>query len=103
MSSASIGEGFGTGLRDRVRYIRDQAQGLANAASTPLDGIKGNITDITGLVGQSRQAAAQMPGTVINNYNLSQTNNSPKSLSALDTYQARRRQISMLKAATQGG
>ncbi|MBO6208444.1 MAG: phage tail tape measure protein [Lachnospiraceae bacterium] len=97
------GEGFGNGLRDMVRYIRDQAQGLANAASTPLDGIKGNITDITGLVGQSRQAVAQMPGTVINNYNLSQTNNSPKSLSALDTYQARRRQISMLKAATQGG
>ncbi|MBO4592370.1 MAG: phage tail tape measure protein, partial [Eubacterium sp.] len=35
---------------------------------------------------------------VTNNYNLNQTNNSPKSLSALETYQARRQQIALLKS-----
>ena len=35
---------------------------------------------------------------VTNNYNMNQTNNSPKSLSALETFQARRQQLSMLKS-----
>lgn len=35
---------------------------------------------------------------VTNNYNLNQTNNSPKSLSALETYQARRQQLALLKS-----
>ena len=35
---------------------------------------------------------------VVNNYSLVQNNTSPKSLSALETYQARRQQIAMIKA-----
>ena len=37
---------------------------------------------------------------VTNNYNLVQNNTSPKSLSALETYQARRQQIALVKAMT---
>ena len=39
--------------------------------------------------------------TIINNYNLVQNNTSPKPLSALETYRARRQQVSMVKAMTQ--
>ena len=39
-------------------------------------------------------------GFVFQFYNLVQNNTSPKSLSALETYQARRKQIAMMKAAT---
>ena len=95
------GEGFGDGLKSMVSYIKDQANALARTASTPLDGLKSNVTDISGLVNRNGQGAVG-PATVINNYNLSQVNNSPKSLSALETYQARRRQIAMMKAATGG-
>lgn len=94
------GEGFGDGLKSMLSYIREQAAVLAGAASMPLNEVKSNVTDISGIVGRNGYGNA---GTVINNYNMSQVNNSPKSLSALETYQARRRQISMLKAMTQGG
>ena len=40
--------------------------------------------------------------SVVNNYNLVQNNTSPKSLSALDTYRARRQQIAMLKVKVGG-
>ena len=43
---------------------------------------------------------AQTYNSVINNYNLVQNNTSPKSLSALQTYQARRQQLAMVKAMT---
>lgn len=39
--------------------------------------------------------------SIVNNYNLVQNNTSPKALSALDTYRARRQQVSMVKAMTQ--
>lgn len=40
--------------------------------------------------------------SVVNNYNLVQNNTSPKSLSALETYRARRQQIAMLKVKVGG-
>lgn len=42
-----------------------------------------------------------LKASFVNNYNLVQNNTSPKALSALDTYRARRQQVSMVKAMTQ--
>ena len=91
------GEGFIDGILSMIRKAKAAANELASAVSTPLDGISGEI-------GSFRAAAPMMPGGmaagggVVNNYNLVQNNNSPKSLSALETYQARRRQIALVKA-----
>ena len=91
------GEGFVDGILSMIRKAKAAANELASAVSTPLDGISGEI-------GSFRAAAPMMPGGmaagggVVNNYNLVQNNNSPKSLSALETYQARRRQIALVKA-----
>lgn len=91
------GEGFIDGILSMIRKAKAAANELASAVSTPLDGISGEI-------GSFRAAAPMIPGEmgvgggVVNNYNLVQNNNSPKSLSALETYQARRRQIALVKA-----
>lgn len=91
------GEGFVDGILSMIRKAKAAANELASAVSTPLDGISGEI-------GSFRAAAPMIPGGmgagggVVNNYNLVQNNNSPKSLSALETYQARRRQIALVKA-----
>lgn len=90
------GEGFVDGVMSLMRRAKAAASELASAVSSPLDGISGEI-------GSFRAAAplsAYGPGAggVVNNYNLVQNNNSPKSLSALETYQARRRQIALVKA-----
>ena len=91
------GEGFVDGVMSLIKRAKQAASELASTVSTPLEGISGEI-------GSFRSAAAA-PGmygstrnSVVNNYNLVQNNNSPKSLSALETYQARRRQIALVKA-----
>ena len=60
----------------------------------------GNISGIRAAVAQPGAAggSGRIGSTVNNTYNLVQNNTSPKSLSALDTYQARRQQVAMLKA-----
>ena len=60
----------------------------------------GNISGIRAAVAQpgSTGGSGRIGSTVNNTYNLVQNNTSPKSLSALDTYQARRQQVAMLKA-----
>ena len=88
------GEGFVDGIMSLIQKAKSAANELAGVVSTPL-------TDITAEVGSFRAAAPNtITGSagVINNYNLVQNNNSPKSLSALETYQARRRQIALVKA-----
>ena len=87
------GEGFVDGLMSLIRKAKSAAAELANVVSTPLDSITGSIGMIQGSVPMSQVSAG-----VVNNYNLVQNNNSPKSLSALETYQARRRQIALVKA-----
>ena len=49
---------------------------------------------------QHRAAAVTGGRSTVNNntYNLVQNNTSPKALTALETYQARRQQVAMLKA-----
>lgn len=94
------GEGFGNGLKNMIGYVKEKASDLAQSVSTPLDDFKGSI-DSAKLNVNRQNASASQNNVVTNNYNLVQNNNSPKSLSALETYRARRQQIAMMKAATQ--
>ena len=91
------GEGFRNGLLDVVNDVKKAANLLADAATIPFD--TGDISGIRGTVNAANPGAvAQGSSSVVNNYNLVQNNTSPKALSALETYQARRRQIAMVKA-----
>lgn len=90
------GEGFVDGVMSLMRRAKAAASELASAVSSPLDGISGEIASFRAAAPQS--AYGPGAGGVVNNYNLVQNNNSPKSLSALETYQARRRQIALVKA-----
>lgn len=87
------GEGFVEGLTSLIKKAKSAAASLAGAVSSPLDGLTGDIGMLQGAVAPAAGSAG-----VVNNYNLVQNNNSPKSLSALETYQARRRQIALVKA-----
>lgn len=93
------GEGFVNGLKDTVNSVKKVAQDMAQSVATPLDGIKTNIGSMKASVGDSNGLVPQS-NTTINNYNLTQNNTSPKSLSALETYQARRQQVALVKAMT---
>lgn len=95
------GEGFDNGLMSIVNSVQKTAGMIANAVSTPLDnisvdGVSGARLAVQGVSGVN----GMNNNNVINNYNLVQNNSSPKPLTALETYQARRRQIAMMKAAT---
>lgn len=92
------GEGFGDGLLHMIRYIRSAATSLADMVATPLDDVLGDVSDFRGSVPQT--TGAMGGSSVTNNYNLVQNNTSPRSLSALETYQARRQQIALVKAFT---
>lgn len=84
------GEGYVNGLLGMIRDAKSAATQFANSVSSPLEG----LSDIGGIIGRTGTTA----GSVINNYNLVQNNTSPKALTALETYQARRRQIALIKA-----
>ncbi len=95
-----VGLGFGDGIVDSIRQARKDARAFINSIAEPFDSIqlgamKGNVNAAN--VGKCTSSNQ----TIINNYNLVQNNTSPKSLSALETYRARRQQVSMLKAMTQ--
>ena len=82
-----------------VAGVRDSAAQLMQGAAVPLN--FGNISGVRAAVNNPHRAAAIAGGrsTVNNNtYNLVQNNTSPKALTALETYQARRQQVAMLKA-----
>lgn len=88
------GEGFAIGLRDTIGSVKKSASTLVEATSASLSDVKSALTSGLAANGSS------VGGSIINNYNLVQNNNSPKSLSALETYQARRQQIALVKALT---
>ena len=92
------GEGFNDGLMSVVRSVQDTAATIAGAVSSPLNDFGTNLGMVKSAVGTGVNGVNN--SSVVNNYNLVQNNTSPKPLSALETYQARRRQIAMMKAAT---
>ena len=93
------GEGLVNGLKNTINNVKKAAQTMAQSVATPLDGIKTNIGTMKASVGDSNGLVGQTTN-VTNNYNLVQNNTSPKSLSALETYQARRQQVALVKAMT---
>ena len=93
------GEGFGNGLKDMIGYVKKTATEMAQSVTTPLDDITASIENVKWAANGEKFAPPQNVVTN-NNYNLVQNNTSPRSLSALETYQARRQQIAMVKAMT---
>lgn len=96
------GEGFVLGLKDTINSVRDVASEMAKAAAVPLKDLQKDVNLSRAAVNTSGEGGAVGIGssTVVNNYNLTQNNTSPKSLSALETYRARRQQIELVKALT---
>lgn len=93
------GEGLVNGLKSTINSVKKVAQEMAQSVATPIDGLKANIGEFKSAV-NSNSPASVGTSTVINNYELQQNNYSPKSLTALETYQARRQQVAMVKAMT---
>lgn len=95
------GAGFVEGLKDTISSVKSTASDMAKAAATPLESLQKDLDLSRAVVPAGTNGVAGVGGsTTINNYEFVQNNTSPKSLSALETYQARRQQIAMLKAAT---
>lgn len=99
------GEGFDNGLLSVVKQIQATARQIASAVSSPLDGVTADIGGVRSSVAQGgyNGAYGTNNNVVNNNYSLVQNNTSPRALTALETYRARRQQIAMMKAATQNG
>lgn len=95
------GEGFGNGLYETAKRVQKQAKQFLVEAATPFETFSTSVGNVRTAVGQNGSMAASESVNVVNNYNLVQNNTSPKALSALDTYRARRQQVSMVKAMTQ--
>ena len=96
------GEGFDNGLMSVIKSIQATAGRIADAVSMPLDNITADISGARASVNEGGYNGVYgTNNNVVNNYNLVQNNTSPKPLTALETYQARRRQIALVKAATQ--
>lgn len=95
------GEGFGNGLYETAKRVQKQAKQFLAEAATPFETFSASVGNVRTAVGQNGSMAASESVNVVNNYNLVQNNTSPKALSALDTYRARRQQVSMVKAMTQ--
>ncbi|MBO5840370.1 MAG: hypothetical protein J6Q86_02945 [Methanobrevibacter sp.] len=93
-------QGFTEAIKDSVSAVREAVNDVVSEVSTPLSGMSAGAglvrSTASGGVGGSSSVS-----NITNNYNLVQNNTSPTPLSALETYQARRRQISMVKALTQ--
>ena len=82
-----------------VRDMKAAGQELMSNAAAPIE--LGNVDDIRAAVPVKAKQAGTVnnnTSTVNNNYNLVQNNTSPKALTALETYQARRQQVAMIKA-----
>lgn len=90
-------EGYADQMRTWIKQIRSTAAEMANTITAPF------VPDLSGYGAVASQiGSAGSPTSIVNNYNLTQNNTSPRPLTALQTYQARRQQIDMIKAYTGG-
>lgn len=95
-------QGFADALKDGISQVQDIVGDIVHETATPLSNVDINPGTVRTIANGSLSApASSTSNTVTNNYNLVQNNTSPKPLTALETYQARRRQVSMVKAMTQ--
>ena len=91
------GKGFVDGIKQAVNQAKDEASKVAAKAAKELE-LDKQALDIAARVKANANAGGNSStSNVTNNYNLVQNNTSPKSLSALDTYVARRQQLALLK------
>lgn len=90
------GEGFAEGLKSTMSTINRTVNGIISSTASSFDSITTDLGSAKSGIGGSSISNTN----VTNNYNLVQNNTSPKALSALETYQARRQQIAMVKAFT---
>ena len=95
---ALTGEGFDDGLLSMVRRIQNTVKQITGDIASPISGLGADLPGIRKSVNGYPVAAGAKTSNVVNNYNLVQNNTSPKALSALETYQARRQQIAMVRA-----
>ena len=95
------GEGFENGLYETAKQVQKQAKQFLADAATPFETFSASIGSARTAARQKGSMTASEQVSIVNNYNLVQNNTSPKALSALDTYRARRQQVSMVKAMTQ--
>ena len=80
-------------LMNGVKQTAAQVMGSGDALSFGnMSGIRAAVSQPLPAVGSARSSS------LTNNYNLVQNNTSPKALTALETFQARRRQIAIMKA-----
>lgn len=93
------GQGFADGLKDMIGYVKSSAKSLTDITGVELSDVKYALSN-PNYSGYGIGVSGDTNTSVVNNYNLVQNNTSPKSLSALETYQARRRQIDLIKAVT---
>lgn len=96
---AQIGEYTGEGFVEGLSSMLGEVKGVVEEMTTAVKVDMPELSGVRASVGAYGMTEAQNSyNTVTNNYNLVQNNNSPKSLSALETYQARRQQIALIKA-----
>ena len=100
---------FLSGLKKNTSYMSKEIKEVVSNLTKQFEGIKlgddaalgfRSGVSLQGAVPKATTGSSTQNNTVNNNYNLVQNNTSPKPLTALQTYTARRQQISMLKAAT---
>lgn len=93
------GEGYLNGFKTTVKEVKKLAEDMAKSVSSSLESVKSDFGTIKASVDEAK-GAYNYSSRVVNNYNLVQNNTSPKSLSALETYTARRQQIALIKSIT---
>ena len=91
--------GFAEGISSSVSKVGKSVSKMIDE-TTNIPNIRGRIEPSASRLRSATNTVSNQNVTnnVTNNYNLVQNNTSPKSLTALETYQARRQQISMIKA-----
>ena len=93
-----MSESIKTYISAMVDTFKTELSQMASQVSTPLN-LTSSISGVRSAISGQNGLGASSYSTV-NNYNLVQNNTSPKSLTALETYQARRQQVAMVKALT---
>ena len=93
------GGGFVEGFKKQITNVKKAANNMAKSVSIPLEDMRTNLGRVKANVADG-SAAVTASNTTINNYNLVQNNTSPKALTSLETYQARRQQVALIKALT---
>lgn len=107
MGSDAI-KSFITGMKEKSSYMTQDIKNVISQISTSFKEaaapkgvafMENSSRNFNAVVDDARGRSTST-SSVVNNYSLVQNNTSPKALTALETYQARRQQISMLKAVT---